>query len=646
MKQPTINGSGSKNMATEQWYETGESHSLPFKRIGPYQLIEHLGSGGLGDVYLAEQEEPIRRKVAVKLIKASMVTVEVAARFRSEIRALGILDHPNIARTLDAGTISEDRPYCVMEYVPGIAITEYCDRNRLTIRERLQMFVQLCRAIQHAHDRGIIHRDIKASNVLVTVQDGVAVPKIIDFGVVKAAHQRLTDEPAVTLHGELVGTPEYMSPEQAEMLGLGIDIRTDVYSLGVLLYELLVGSLPFDPTTLRESGIDGIKRVIRHIEPIRLSQRLVQPGSKPKQVAHKRRTELKTIKRQISGDLEWITRKAMEKDSTRRYRSASELAADIERHFHSEPVRAAPPSAIYRLKRFMQRNKRAIGAVVVTTVVLSAGMYEITTGRILQRQARITAQKEVEQQRTILQYMLRSMPAIENINGSEVTAAQILDTAAANISRVYSHQPEVEAAVRDTLGRFYMELSLHRSAEEQLRRALGIRQKILGGEAPDTLESMRNLGFFLRSQRRLDEAELFLSQALETSRRVLGENHEETIAALSEMARLREAQGRLSDAAQLARQAVEFAEQVKLNDDWQMAIYRLEYGRHMTRLRQFAQAEKQLLASFAGLKTILGLDHPLSKDAVQCLVELYAAWDKPDQAAEYRALLSTNSALE
>ena len=353
--------------------DSPESQPLPFKRIGPYQLVDRLGDGGLGEVYLAEQEEPIRRKVAVKLIKTGMNTPEVAARFESEIRAVGILDHPNIARALDAGTLGEGRPYCVMEYVPGISITDYCDRNRLTIRERLQMFVQVCRAIQHAHQKGIIHRDIKASNVLVTIQDGVAVSKVIDFGVVKALHQRLTDQPAVTLHGQLVGTPEYMSPEQAEMAGLNIDTRTDIYSLGVLLYELLVGSLPFDPTTLRESGLEGIKRIIRETEPVQLGQRLIQPGSKSEEVAHKRRTDLKTLKRQLSGDLEWITTKAMEKDSTRRYSSASELAADIEHHCCSEPVTAAPTSSTYRLKKFMHRHKGIVGAGVIATVVLLCG---------------------------------------------------------------------------------------------------------------------------------------------------------------------------------------------------------------------------------------------------------------------------------
>ena len=280
---------------------------------------------------------------------------------------------------------------------------------------------------------------------------------------------------------------------------------------------------------------------------------------------------------------------------------------------------------------------------MTVTVLLLVGIFEITTGLILQRQAKIAAQKEVEQVRAVMGYMLRTISAMQNMQGSEVKAVQILDAAAAKIDSVYSHEPEVEAAVRDTLGQFYMELGLQAPAEQHLRRALGIRQKVLGEEVPDTLDSMRALAALLRIQGKFEEAELFLGRAVATSHRVLGQKHTETIAGLGEMARLREAQGRLGEAADLSRQTIDLAQRVKLKDDWQMARYRLDYGRYLTRMSRFPQAEKQLLESLAGLKTILGPDHQLSKKAAQHLMELYEAWDKPVQAAEYRTFLSTKS---
>ncbi|MBZ5500453.1 MAG: serine/threonine protein kinase [Acidobacteriia bacterium] len=308
------------------------------KCIGPFRILETLGHGGMGVVYLAEQKKPLRRKVAIKVIKFGMDTKEVVARFESERQALALMNHQNIARVFDAGATETGRPFFVMEYVQGVSISEYCDNLRLNTRQRLELFIPVCQAIQHAHQKGIIHRDIKPSNVLVTILDGRPVAKIIDFGVAKATNQRLTEKTLFTQHGHLVGTPEYMSPEQAEMSGLDVDTTTDVYSLGVMMYELLVGALPFDRKRLRKAAYDEMRRIIREEEPPTPTKRLSSLGNEAKQIADRRRTDVVSLQRQIQGDLDWITMKAMDKDRTRRYQSASELEADISRHFNDYGV--------------------------------------------------------------------------------------------------------------------------------------------------------------------------------------------------------------------------------------------------------------------------------------------------------------------
>ncbi len=315
------------------------------ERIGPYRLLRVIGAGGMGIVYEAEQETPVRRKVAVKLIKRGMDTREVIARFESERQALALMNHPNIAGVYEAGATEEGRPYFAMEYVQGIPITEYCDKHRLTVRERLRLFIDVCEGIQHAHQKGIIHRDIKPSNVLVTVQNDQAAPKIIDFGVAKAIAQRLTENAVFTEIGQLIGTPEYMSPEQAEMTNLDIDTRTDVYSLGVLLYELLAGSQPFDSTELRKAGLVEIQRKLREDEPPRPSLRISGLGAASTTSAANRRLDYRGLQRELKGDLDWITMKALEKDRVRRYETAHGLALDVQRHLDDEPVLAGPPGA-------------------------------------------------------------------------------------------------------------------------------------------------------------------------------------------------------------------------------------------------------------------------------------------------------------
>jgi WD40 repeat protein/serine/threonine protein kinase len=343
--------------------------------IGRYKLLQKIGEGGCGVVYMAEQQEPVRRRVALKIIRLGMDTKSVIARFEAERQALAMMDHPNIARVYDAGATDTGRPFFVMELVRGIRITEYCDQNNLPTEQRLNLFVQACQAIQHAHQKGIIHRDIKPSNILVTLHDGVPVPKVIDFGIAKATEQRLTEKTLFTEFAAFIGTPAYMSPEQAEMSGLDIDTRSDVYSLGVLLYELLTGKTPFDPETLLRAGLDGCRRTIREQEPERPSTRLAtMVGVELTTTADRRRTPAAVLLNELRGDLDWIVMKALEKDRTRRYATANDLAGDVRRYLDSDAVLARPPSNYYRLQKTVRRHRAAFAAAgaIAATLVLGA----------------------------------------------------------------------------------------------------------------------------------------------------------------------------------------------------------------------------------------------------------------------------------
>ncbi|MFB0554871.1 MAG: serine/threonine protein kinase, partial [Phycisphaerae bacterium] len=346
----------------------------PGGQIGRYKLLNVLGEGGMGIVYLAEQKQPIRRQVALKVIKPGMDSKRVIGRFEAERQALALLDHPNIAHVYDAGTTEAGRPYFVMEYVKGLSITEHCDRHKLTIEDRLNLFWQVCLAVHHAHQKGIIHRDIKPSNILVSLQDDQVIPKIIDFGVAKALAQPLTEQTLVTEQGQLFGTPEYMSPEQADMANEDIDTRSDIYSLGVLLYVLLTGVLPFDSATFREGGIEHIRQVIRETDPKTPSTRLTRLGDEAKKVAEKRRTEVAALAKCLHRELEWIPLKAMRKERAERYRSASELADDIENYLIGAPLIAGPISTAYRLKKFARRNRTFVTGVAAVVAVLIAGV--------------------------------------------------------------------------------------------------------------------------------------------------------------------------------------------------------------------------------------------------------------------------------
>src|SRR5438876_1747256 len=344
-------------------------------RIGRYKLLQQIGEGGCGVVYMAEQEEPVRRRVALKVIKLGMDTKQVVARFEAERQALALMDHPNIAKVLEAGATDTGRPYFVMELVRGVKITHYCDERNLSTAERLDLFIKVSQAVQHAHQKGIIHRDIKPSNILVADHDGVPVPKVIDFGIAKATtDQRLTDKTLFTAFEQFIGTPAYMSPEQARMSGLDIDTRSDIYGLGVLLYELLTGKTPFDTQDLLAAGLDEMRRTIREKEPARPSTRLstMLAGELTTTAKHRHTYALKLIHR-LRGDLDWIVMKSLEKDRTRRYETANGIAADLKRHLNNEPVVAGPPSNLYRLQKSFRRNKLVFTAATAVVVALVAG---------------------------------------------------------------------------------------------------------------------------------------------------------------------------------------------------------------------------------------------------------------------------------
>jgi serine/threonine protein kinase len=370
---------------------------------GKYKLIEEIGEGGMGSVYMAQQTEPVKRAVAIKVIKAGMDSKAVLARFEAERQALAMMDHPNIAKVLDAGTTGSGRPYFVMELVRGVPITQFCDERKLTPRQRLELFVPVCNAIQHAHQKGVIHRDIKPSNVLVALYDDRPVPKVIDFGVAKAAGQALTDKTLMTGFGAVVGTPEYMSPEQASLNNLDIDTRSDVYSLGVLLYELLTGTTPVDRRSLGKAALLEVLRIVREVEAPRPSARLSTIDTLPS-VAASRGTEPAKLSKLMKGELDWVLLKALEKDRTRRYETANALGRDIQRYLGDEVVEARPPSAGYRLKKFVRRHKGQVVAVSFVILALLAGMAGTTWGLIeAKRQEQIARAEAVQKEEALEQ---------------------------------------------------------------------------------------------------------------------------------------------------------------------------------------------------------------------------------------------------
>lgn len=474
-------------------------------QIGPYKLLEQIGEGGFGVVFLAEQTSPVRREVALKIVKAGMDTKEVISRFEAERQALALMDHPNIAKVLDGGTTESGRPYFVMELVPGIPITDYCDQCKLTTQGRLQLYLTVCQAVQHAHQKGVIHRDLKPSNILVAMQDDTPTPKIIDFGVAKAINQRLTENTLRTRFAQMVGTPLYMSPEQAELSPLRVDTRSDIYSLGVLLYELLTGTTPFDKDRLHSASFDQLRHIIREEEPPRPSTRLSTLSADQVQtVADRHRAEARQLTQSIRGDLDWIVMKAMEKDRTRRYATANGLARDVERYLNDEPVEACPPSRVYRFRKYLRRHKLVIatltivmGAVLTGSSVACWQAIRATSERnraVAAEKAAAAEAARSEQVATLLKDMLATAgPSVAR--GHDATLLrEVLAKTADRVEHDLDGQPEVQGDLWYTLGITYQDIGDRRTAADLLKKAVFSHRQDPGNPSTVLALSLARLG--------------------------------------------------------------------------------------------------------------------------------------------------------
>ncbi len=580
--------------------------------IGPYRLLEQIGEGGMGEVWLAEQIEPVKRRVAVKVIKRGMDTKSFIARFEAERQALAMMDHPTIARVFDAGETTDGRPYLVMEYIQGDPITKYCDTQRLSTADRLELFIQVCAGIQHAHQKAIIHRDIKPSNVLVMIQDGKPVPKIIDFGVAKALAQPLTDKTMFTELGQIIGTPAYMSPEQAEMTGLNVDTRTDIYSLGVLLYQLLVGVLPFDPKDLREAGYSGMMRVIRETEPPRPSTRFSSLGEASKTSAEKRRTEPAKLRSVLAGDLDWVVMKAMEKDRNRRYETANGFAMDLKRFLENEPVAAGPPSKTYRAKKFVQRHRVAVVASAAFVAVLLA--FVAALGVLFVRATRaesaaVAARDESEAVTTFLVDVFRVTDPGE-ARGNTVTAREILDKGAAEAEESFADQPGVQARLMTTIGNVYESLGLYRASEKQLLAALEIKKQTLGEGHTEVALAMNDVAYLRRRMGDYDEAEVLLRESLQIFRAAYGEEHIEVAHTLLSLATTLHAQGDYEAAEPMYLEANAMAERLLEPDDIEIAGYINNYANFLADVSRAKEAEALYRRSLELKRQHYGEVHP------------------------------------
>jgi len=608
---------------------TSPASEKPGDRIGRYRLLQQIGEGGCGLVYMAEQEEPVHRRVALKVIKLGMDTKQVIARFEAERQALALMDHPNIASVFDAGATAAGRPYFVMELVRGVKITEFCDQKRLSTKERLELFIAVCHAVQHAHQKGIIHRDVKPSNILVTTVDGASVPKVIDFGIAKATNnQPLTDRTLFTAFEQFIGTPAYMSPEQAEMSGVDIDTRTDIYSLGVLLYELLTGCTPFEPKELLAAGLDGMRRIIREAEPPRPSNRLSTMAAEAlTTTAQHRHTESPKLLHLVRGDLDWVAMKCLEKDRARRYETANALAADLRRHLANEPVVARPPSRWYEFQKIVRRHKFGFVAATAVFLALAIGLGISTWQFVLKsqayqraaaaeqeqaRQRRIaeTREKQSQQVAQFLKDMLEGVGPSVALGRDTALLREILDKTAERVGKDLKNQPEVEAELRSTIGHIYHELGDFEKARQMHDGALHLRKTLFGETNLWVAASLSDVGYALEELARREESETMQRAALTMRRELLGNDHLDVALSLDRLADAQFRQSKLTESEAARREALRIRRKLLGNDSVGVADSLNDLSMLLAISGQLVEAEAVAREALAICRKLPGNEHP------------------------------------
>jgi non-specific serine/threonine protein kinase/serine/threonine-protein kinase len=610
------------------WDDTSKDSGEQPTDIGPYRLLKELGSGGMGQVWLAEQTEPVRRQVALKLIRAGMYDAATVQRFRAERQSLAIMDHPAIAKVFDAGTTISGQPYFVMEYVDGICITDYCDAKKLSIRERLQLFIRVCEGVQHAHQKAIIHRDLKPSNILVAEIDGKPLPRIIDFGLAKAAAPLMPGETQMTQIGAFLGTPGYMSPEQAD-LGCDIDTRTDVYSLGVILYELLSGLLPFDTSELKKHPEEFVRRLCQD-DPPRPSTKLSTNRETASGSAAVRGTDVTQLIALLRGDLDWITMKSLERDRERRYATPLALASDLKNYLENRPITARPASLGYRARKYVRRHATGIAIVAGAAALLIA--FAITQAIQLRRVTR-----ERDRADRISGFMTR-MFTVSNpseARGNAVTAREILDRSAKEIDTSLKSDPELQAKMMYTMALTYRGLGLYPRAQLLQERALLIQRRDLGEAHRDTLRSMNNLATILRDEGHNAEAQKISSEALETSRRVLGPRDPETLRLMVTMGSTLYQQGHYEDAEKLFREGLETQRVVLGPEDRDTLGSMNDLAAAYYQESRYPEAEKLGRESLQIRRRVLGPDHP---DTLASMMNLANALNQEGHFQEAEAI--------